>query len=62
MFLSRYLVGLALAVFAGQALALNLGNLSIQSKVGEPLVAQIAVQVNPAEVDSLKDKIGRAHV
>lgn len=55
MFLSRYLVGLALAVFAGQALALNLGNLSIQSKVGEPLVAQIAVQVNPAEVDSLKD-------
>ena len=55
MFLSRYLVGLALAVFAGQALALNLGNLSIQSKVGEPLVAQIAVQVNPTEVDSLKD-------
>jgi pilus assembly protein FimV len=55
LFLSRYLVGLALAVFAGQALALNLGNLSIQSKVGEPLVAQIAVQVNPAEVDSLKD-------
>ncbi len=55
MFLSRYLVGLALAVFAGQALALNLGNLSIQSKVGEPLVAQIAVQVNAAEVDSLKD-------
>ena len=55
MFLSRYLVSLALAVFAGQALALNLGNLSIQSKVGEPLVAQIAVQVNPTEVDSLKD-------
>ncbi|MFM1869258.1 MAG: hypothetical protein RLY99_2 [Pseudomonadota bacterium] len=55
MFLSRYLVGLALAVFAGQVLALNLGNLSIQSKVGEPLVAQIAVQVNPTEVDSLKD-------
>jgi len=55
LFLSRYLVGLALAVFAGQALALNLGNLSIQSKVGEPLVAQIAVQVNPTEVDSLKD-------
>ena len=55
MFLSRYLVGLALAVFAGQALALNLGHLSIQSKVGEPLVAQIAVQVNPSEIDSLKD-------
>ena len=55
MFLSRYLVGLALAVFAGQALALNLGNLSIQSKVGEPLVAQIAVQVNPTEIDALKD-------
>jgi pilus assembly protein FimV len=55
LFLSRYLVGLALAVFAGQTLALNLGNLSIQSKVGEPLVAQIAVQVNPTEVDSLKD-------
>ena len=55
MFLSRYLVSLALAVFAGQALALNLGNLSIQSKVGEPLVAQIAVQVNPSEIDALKD-------
>lgn len=55
MFLSRYLVGLALAVFAGQALALNLGNLSIQSKVGEPLVAQIAVQVNPSDIDALKD-------
>jgi pilus assembly protein FimV len=55
LFLSRYLVSLALAVFAGQALALNLGNLSIQSKVGEPLVAQIAVQVNPGELDSLKD-------
>ena len=55
MFLSRYLVGLALAVFAGQALALNLGHLSIQSKVGEPLLAQIAVQVNPSEIDSLKD-------
>ena len=55
MFLSRYLVGLALAVLAGQALALNLGNLSIQSKVGEPLAAQIAVQVNPSEIDSLKD-------
>ena len=54
MFLSRYLVGLALAVFAGQALALNLGHLSIQSKVGEPLVAQIAVQVNPSEIDSIK--------
>jgi pilus assembly protein FimV len=55
LFLSRYLVSLALAVFAGQALALNLGHLSIQSKVGEPLVAQIAVQVNPSEIDSLKD-------
>ena len=55
MFLSRYLAGLALAVFAGQALALNLGHLSIQSKVGEPLVAQIAVQVNPSEIDALKD-------
>ena len=55
MFLSRYLAGLALAVFAGQALALNLGHLSIQSKVGEPLAAQIAVQVNPSEIDALKD-------
>jgi len=55
LFLSRYLVSLALAVFAGQALALNLGHLSIQSKVGEPLVAQIAVQVNPSEIDALKD-------
>jgi pilus assembly protein FimV len=46
---------LVAAIFAGQALALNLGNLSIQSKVGEPLVAQISIQIDPAELSSIKD-------
>ena len=48
-------LGLISAIFAGQALALNLGNLSIQSKVGEPLQAQISIQVEPSELSSIKD-------
>ena len=48
-------LGLISAIFAGQALALNLGNLSIQSKVGEPLQAQISIQVDPSELSSIKD-------
>ena len=52
---SRIALGLVSAVFAGQVLALNLGNLSIQSKVGEPLVAQISIQIDPAELSSIKD-------
>jgi pilus assembly protein FimV len=52
---SRIALGLASAVFAGQVLALNLGNLSIQSKVGEPLDAQISIQIDPAELSSIKD-------
>ncbi len=52
---SRIALGLVSAVFAGQVLALNLGNLSIQSKVGEPLQAQISIQVDPAELSSIKD-------
>ena len=52
---SRIALGLVSAIFAGQVLALNLGNLSIQSKVGEPLQAQISIQVDPAELSSIKD-------
>ncbi len=48
-------LGLISAIFAGQALALNLGNLSIQSKVGEPLQAQISIQIDPSELSSIKD-------
>jgi pilus assembly protein FimV len=52
---SRIALGLVSAIFAGQVLALNLGNLSIQSKVGEPLDAQISIQIDPAELSSIKD-------
>ena len=52
---SRIALGLVSAIFAGQVLALNLGNLSIQSKVGEPLQAQISIQLDPAELSSIKD-------
>ena len=52
---SRIALGLVSAIFAGQVLALNLGNLSIQSKVGEPLQAQISIQFDPAELSSIKD-------
>ena len=52
---SRIAIGLVSAIFAGQSLALNLGNLSIQSKVGEPLQAQISIQIDPAELLSIKD-------
>ncbi len=48
-------LGLISAIFAGQALALNLGNLSIQSKVGEPLQAQISIQIDPSELSSITD-------
>jgi len=36
-------------------LALNLGNLSVQSKVGEPLDAQISIQIDSTELSSIKD-------
>ena len=52
---SRIALGLVSAIFAGQVLALNLGNLSIQSKVGEPLDAQISIQIDPTELSSIKD-------
>ena len=51
----RLAFGFISAIFAGQALALNLGNLSIQSKVGEPLIAQISIQIDPSELSSIKD-------
>jgi pilus assembly protein FimV len=53
--LYRLALGLISAIFAGQALALNLGNLSIQSKVGEPLQAQISIQIDPSELSSIKE-------
>ena len=52
---SRIALGLVSVIFAGQVLALNLGNLSVQSKVGEPLQAQISIQIDPAELSSIKD-------
>ena len=51
----RLALGLISAIFAGQAFALTLGNLSIQSKVGEPLLAQISIQIDPSELSSIKD-------
>ena len=40
---------------AGQALALSLGNLSIQSKPDQALKAEIAIQVQASELENIKD-------
>ena len=56
MFLFRTLgVVLVALLMAGQACALSLGNLTIQSKANEPLQAQIAISVEANELDALKD-------
>jgi pilus assembly protein FimV len=39
----------------GQALALSLGNLTVQSKSNQPLKAEIAIQVKPDELATIKD-------
>jgi pilus assembly protein FimV len=56
LFLARTLgAGLAALLMAGQAYALSLGNLTIQSKANEPLRAQISIQAEVSELDALKD-------
>jgi pilus assembly protein FimV len=40
---------------AGQALALSLGNLTIQSKPDQALKAEIAIQVQASELENIKD-------
>lgn len=56
MSLIRTLVAALIALLvAGQACALSLGNLTIQSKTNEPLQAQIAISVEANELDALKD-------
>jgi pilus assembly protein FimV len=42
-------------LMAGQALALSLGNLSIQSKPDQALKAEIAIQVQASELENIKD-------
>jgi pilus assembly protein FimV len=42
-------------LMTGQALALSLGNLSIQSKPDQALKAEIAIELHPSEVGTLKD-------
>ena len=56
MFLARtFFVGLIALFAVGQACALSLGNLTIQSKTNQPLQAQIAISVEASELDALKD-------
>lgn len=56
MLLVRTLFVSFIALFAvGQACALSLGNLTIQSKANEPLQAQIAISVEASELETLKD-------
>lgn len=42
-------------LMTGQALALSLGNLSVQSKPDQALKAEIAIEIHPSEVGTLKD-------
>jgi pilus assembly protein FimV len=42
-------------LMAGQALALSLGNLTIQSKPDQALKAEIAIQVQASELENIKD-------
>ena len=42
-------------LMTGQALALSLGNLSVQSKPDQALKAEIAIELHPSEVGTLKD-------
>ena len=42
-------------LMAGQALALSLGNLSVQSKPDQALKAEIAIQIQASELENIKD-------
>ena len=54
-FVRTLVVSLVALLMAGQACALSLGNLTIQSKANEPLQAEIAIQTEATEIDSLKE-------
>ncbi|WP_243708169.1 FimV/HubP family polar landmark protein [Luteimonas arsenica] len=52
------LCGLALVLFAGQALALGLGRIEVKSRAGQPLLAEIQViSSDPAELDELRARL-----
>jgi pilus assembly protein FimV len=56
LFLVRALaLGFVALLVTGQACALSLGNLTIQSKPNEPLQAQIAIAAETSEIDSLRE-------
>jgi pilus assembly protein FimV len=51
-------LGLALVLFAGQALALGLGRIEVKSRAGQPLLAEIQViSSDPAELDALRARL-----
>jgi pilus assembly protein FimV len=54
-FIQALSVGLLSLLVTGQALALSLGNLTVQSKSDQPLKAEIAIQVKPDELATIKD-------
>ncbi|MBU3598956.1 hypothetical protein ICN28_00305 [Polynucleobacter sp. 30F-ANTBAC] len=54
-FVQALSVGLLSLLVTGQALALSLGNLTVQSKSDQPLKAEIAIQVKPDELATIKD-------
>lgn len=54
-FIQALSVGLLSLLVTGQALALSLGNLTVQSKSNQPLKAEIAIQVKPDELATIKD-------
>lgn len=57
-FLRAALCGLALVLFAGQALALGLGRIEVKSRAGQPLLAEIqVVSSDPAELDQLRARL-----
>ena len=57
-FFRAALCGLALVLFAGQALALGLGRIEVKSRAGQPLLAEIqVVSSDPAELDQLRARL-----
>ena len=57
-FFRAAMCGLALVLFAGQALALGLGRIEVKSRAGQPLLAEIqVVSSDPAELDQLRARL-----
>jgi pilus assembly protein FimV len=54
-FVQALSVGLLSLLVTGQALALSLGNLTVQSKSDQPLKAEIAIQFKSDEISTIKD-------